>query len=327
MNRPILYSTHALHREAMALLGDQAELRIASGLDAETLNREGRTCDIIIVRAPLPEKLFEGDTRLKAAIRHGAGVDMIPIEAATKAGVLVANVPGANAATVAEHVIFASLALLRRFRKADGDLRSKGWLAGRAHAEGGNDLGGRSIGIIGMGAVGRAVAVLGLAFGCTVSGYSPSGRNFPGGVELASIDGVMAASDIVVLCCPLKAETRGLIDGRRLSLMKPGALLINVSRGPVVAEAAMIEALRSGRLGGAALDVFDVQPLPSDHALFSFDNVIITPHIAGLSDESMARMGVGAMNEALRVLRGELPVNLVNPAAVAIQANPRTSRI
>ena len=317
MSRRIVYSTHPLHREAVSLLGNAAELRIASAFDGGTLDREGRQCDIVIVRAPLPEKLFEGDTRLLAAIRHGAGVDMIPVEAATKAGVLVANVPGANAATVAEQVIFSAIALLRQFRRVDLDLRNKGWLAGRSHAEGGHDLAGRSIGIIGMGAVGRAVSGLARAFGCSVAGYSPSGRDFPDGVALLGIDDLMAASDIAMVCCPLKPETRGLIDRDRLALMKRGSLLINVSRGPVVVEEALIEALRSGRLGGAALDVFDVQPLPAGHALFTFDNIILTAHMAGITQESMGRMGVGAIAEALRVLGGELPVNLINPQAVA----------
>jgi D-3-phosphoglycerate dehydrogenase len=317
MNRPVVYSTHQLHRDAVKLLGDGAELRIASALDGATLAAEGRSADIVIVRASLPESLFEGDTRLRAAIRHGAGVDMIPLQAATSAGVLVANVPGVNAPTVAEHVIFAAIGLLRRFRRFDADLRGKGWFAGRAHAESGHDLGGRTAGLIGMGAVGRAVARLAAAFGCKIVGHSPSGRNFPDGVSCLTVDDVLSESDIVVLCCPLKPETRGLIDARRLKLMRRGSLLINVSRGPVVVEEALIAALKSGRLGGAALDVFDRQPLPPDHPFFGFDNVILTAHMAGITEESMARMGVGAIGEALRVLRGELPANLVNPEAVA----------
>jgi D-3-phosphoglycerate dehydrogenase len=114
----------------------------------------------------------------------------------------------------------------------------------------------------------------------------------------------------------LKPETRGLIDARRLGLLKRGSILINVSRGPVVDEAALIDALKAGHLWGAALDVFDTQPLPADHVFFTFDNVIITPHMAGITEESMARMGTGAIAEALRVLRGELPLNLINSDVV-----------
>jgi D-3-phosphoglycerate dehydrogenase len=313
----IVYSTHPLHPDAVALLGNAADLKAASALDAKTLAAEGHQCDIVIVRAPLPAEIFASGTRLKAAIRHGAGVDMIPVDAATEAGVLVANVPGVNASSVAEHVVFATIALLHRYRLLDRDLRRKGWLAGRDYSLSNHDLAGRSLGIVGMGAVGKAIAKAFGGLGVTIKGYSPSGRGFPDGVERLALDDLITASDILVLCCPLKPETRGLIDARRLALLKPGSILINVSRGPVVDEAPLIEALRSGHLWGAALDVFNTQPLPPDHPFFAFDNVIITPHMAGITEESMARMGKGAIAEALRVLKGELPLNLINPEAVA----------
>ncbi|MFO0991482.1 MAG: NAD(P)-dependent oxidoreductase [Hyphomicrobiales bacterium] len=313
---PTVYSTHPLHPDAVALLGSAATLKVATALDAGALAREGHACDIVIVRAPLPEEIFGEGTKLKAAIRHGAGVDMIPVEAATKAGVLVANVPGVNASSVAEHVVFSAIALLHRFRLLDRDLRAKGWLEAREYSLSNHDLAGRAIGIVGMGAVGKAITSAFGGLGVKLLGFSPSGRNFPGQVASLPLDDVIAASDILVLCCPLKPETRGLIDARRFSLLKRGSILINVSRGPVVDEAALIEALRTGHLWGAALDVFNTQPLPRDHAFFSFDNVIITPHMAGITEESMARMGTGAIAEALRVLRGELPVNLINPDVV-----------
>ena len=292
-------------------------LKVATSLDAKTLAAEGHPCDIVIVRAPLPDEIFAKGTALKAAIRHGAGVDMIPVDAATRAGVLVANVPGVNASTVAEQVVFSAIALLRRFRLLDATLRSQGWLAARDYSLTNHDLAGRTVGLVGMGAVGKAIARAFAGLGVKLVGFSPSGRNYPENVGRMALDDLIAASDILVLCCPLKPETRGLIDARRLSLLRRGAILINVSRGPVVDEAAVIGALRSGHLWGAALDVFNAQPLPSDHAFFGFDNVIITPHMAGITEQSMARMGTGAISEALRVLRGELPVNLVNPDVVS----------
>jgi len=138
----------------------------------------------------------------------------------------------------------------------------------------------------------------------------------PEKVGFLSIDALVEQSDIIVLCCPLTPETRGLISRERIARMKPNALLINVSRGPVVDDDALIEALRERRIGGAALDVFSTQPLPSNHPYFGFDNVIITPHMAGITEESMMRMGVGAAGEALLVLAGKLPVNLRNPEVV-----------
>lgn len=315
---PIVYSTHPLHANAAALLAGHADLVIASNHSAETLAREAKEADIVIVRANLPEALFTGATKLRAAIRHGAGLDMIPVEAATAAGVLVANVPGVNARSVAEHVIFVALALARQFRAIDTDLRRKGWLAGRAHSLDARELQGATMGIIGMGHLGKAIADIAQAgFGMRVLAHTRRNSGFPPGVEPQSRDGLLKASDYVVLACPLSPETRGMISARELSLMRKGSFLINVARGAVTVEDDVVAALRSGHLGGAAIDVFAEQPLPADHPFFTFSNVILTPHLAGITEESMERMGIGAVEETLRVLEGELPVNLVNPPVVA----------
>ena len=311
-----ILSTHPLHPHASAMLAGAGELVIASALDAGTLTREAEDADIVIVRAHLPPQLFEAAWKLKAAIRHGAGLDMIPMDAAT-AAVLVANVPAVNARSVAEHVMFAALALLRRFRMVDRDLRAKGWLAGREHANSNSELAGKTIGIVGLGAVGQAVGhIAAHGFDLNVVATTRSMQPAPDKVGFLSIDALVEQSDIIVLCCPLTPETRGLISRERIARMKPNALLINVSRGPVIDDDALIEALREGRIGGAALDVFSTQPLPLGHPYFGFDNVIITPHMAGITEESMMRMGVGAAGEALLVLAGKLPVNLRNPEVV-----------
>ena len=315
--KPVVFSTHPLHERAAALLKDHGKLIVATAIDAVTLADEARDADIVIVRANLPPVLFERARKLRAAIRHGAGLDMIPMEAATRTGVLVANVPGANARTVAEHAIWTSMALLRKFRRVDRDLRETGWLAGRAHAESGNDLSGRTIGIVGFGSIGRHIAdIAAKGFGLEVIVNSRTPRDLPGHVRFASVDELVEASDIVVLSCPLTLETTGLIGRDRIARMKPHALLVNVSRGPVVEDAALIEALSAGRIGGAALDVFPTQPLPPDHPYFGFDNVIVTPHMAGITEESMMRMGIGAAQETIRVLSNELPINLRNPDVV-----------
>lgn len=315
--RPVIFSTHALHPAAVEALKEAGVLRVASGLDPATLIAESRDAAAIIVRANLPEAIFADAPLLRAAVRHGAGLDMIPMAAATAAGVLVANVPAVNARSVAEHVLFVTMALLRRFRGMDRDLRADGWFAGRAHAEQTNELSGSRVGIVGYGAVGRQVhAIAANGFGLEVAVNS---RNRPEGLhgaQFLDIDALVSTSDILVLCCPLTPETRGLIDARRLGLMKPDALIVNVARGPVIVDEALIDALREGRIGGAALDVFATQPLPADHPFFGFDNVIVTPHMAGITEESMMRMGTGAAAEVVRVLAGELPINLRNPDAV-----------
>ncbi|MER8411858.1 hydroxyacid dehydrogenase [Mesorhizobium sp. M1066] len=312
-----ILTTHPLHPRASAMLAGAGELVVASAIDPATLAAEARNADIVIVRAPLPPQLFDGAKLLKAAIRHGAGLDMIPMEAATAAGVLVANVPAVNARSVAEHVMFAALALLRNFRAVDRDLRTKGWLAGREHANSNIELAGKTIGIVGLGAVGQAVGhIAAHGFDLKVVATTRSMQPAPDKVGFLSIDALVEQSDIIVLCCPLTPETRGLINRERIARMKPNALLINVSRGPVIDDDALIEALQKRRIGGAALDVFATQPLPSNHPYFGFDTVIITPHMAGITEESMMRMGVGAAGEALLVLANKLPVNLRNPEVV-----------
>ncbi|MER9294609.1 hydroxyacid dehydrogenase [Mesorhizobium sp. M0518] len=312
-----ILTTHALHPRASAMLSGAGELVVASAIDPATLAAEAKNADIVIVRASLPPQLFDGAKLLRAAIRHGAGLDMIPMEAATTAGVLVANVPAVNARSVAEHVMFVALALLRNFRVVDRDLRTKGWLAGREHANANSELAGKTIGIVGLGAVGQAVGhIAAHGFDLKVVATTRSMQPAPDKVGFLSIDALVEQSDIIVLCCPLTPETRGLINRERIARMKPQALLINVSRGPVIDDDALIEALQKRRIGGAALDVFATQPLPSNHPYFGFDNVIITPHMAGITEESMMRMGVGAAGEALLVLAGKLPVNLRNPEVV-----------
>ncbi|MGO6744056.1 NAD(P)-dependent oxidoreductase [Rhizobium ruizarguesonis] len=312
-----IFSTHPLHPAAKSMLEAADDLRVASAPDPETLLREGRGAGIVIVRAPIPPAFFEDAPALRAAIRHGAGLDMVPLDAATRAGVLVANVPGANASTVAEHVFLVTLALLRRFRAMDRELRQSGWAAGRAQSDTAVDLAGRIIGIVGMGNVGKAIfEIAKFGFGLEVVATSRSPESVPDGARFLTIDELVATADIVVLCCPLTSETTGLLNAGRIGRMKPMTILVNVSRGPVIDDAALIEALRDGRIGGAALDVFATQPLPLDHPYFGFDNVIVTPHLAGLTEESMMRMGTGAASEALRVIKGDLPVNLRNPEVV-----------
>ncbi|TCU14495.1 NAD(P)-dependent oxidoreductase [Rhizobium sullae] len=312
-----IFSTHPLHPAAEAVLKAAGDLRVASAPDPETLLREGRGAGIVVVRAPIPPAFFEDAPALRAAIRHGAGLDMVPMDAANRVGVLVANVPAVNSSTVAEYVFLVTLALLRRFRLMDRELRQRGWAAGRGQSDGAADLGGRTMGIVGMGNVGKAIfRIAKFGFGLEVVATSRSPERVPDGARFLPVDDLVAMADIVVLCCPLTSETTGLLNAGRIRRMKPDAILVNVSRGPVIDDAALIEALREGRIGGAALDVFATQPLPLDHPYFGFDNVIVTPHLAGLTDESMMRMGTVAASEVLRVMKGELPVNLRNPEVV-----------
>ena len=169
-----------------------------------------------------------------------------------------------------------------------------------------------------MGNVGHEVfRIARHGFGLEVIAHTRTPASLPPEVRPVAVDALVEQADVLVLCCPLTPQTTGLIDARRIARMKPGALIVNVARGAVVDDAALIAALRAGRITGAALDVFADQPLPADHPYLRLKSVIVTPHLAGITEESMIRMGSGAAAEALRVLRGELPVNLCNPGAVA----------
>jgi D-3-phosphoglycerate dehydrogenase / 2-oxoglutarate reductase len=312
-----IYSTHQLHPQAMRRLAALGDLTVATSLDEATLIEEGAKASIIVVRAPIPAALMDRASPLRAAIRHGAGLDMIPVEAASRAGVLVANVPGVNANAVAEYVLMCALMLMRRMRAIDSGLRTGGWNEGRTHADSASELAGRRLGIVGYGNVGRrihAMAAGGFAMETVV--HSRRRESIPEHASYCDLDTLMARCDIIVLCCPLTPETRGMIDARRIGLMRPDALLINVARGPIVDEDALVEALRNKAIGGAALDVFSRQPLPANHALLAFDNVVLTPHLAGITRESMLAMGMGVADEAGRILSGKLPVNLCNTEAV-----------
>jgi D-3-phosphoglycerate dehydrogenase len=299
------------------MLDGIARLRVASRLDPTVFVAESRDADALIIRVPVPPEIFENAPRLRAAIRHGAGLDMVPMDAAARAGVLVANVPGVNARTVAEYVFFAAMALLRRFRVIDRDLRQEGWLKAREHTVLGNELAGKTIGIIGMGDIGRHVeAIAAGGFGLKVVATSRRPESVPPGIAFRELDDLMAEADIIAICCPLTPETRGMIDTTRIGRMKPTAVIVNGARGAIIDDDALIAALRENRIGGAALDVFATQPFPRDHPYFGFDNVILTPHMAGITEESMERMGTGAVAEAIRVLSGDLPLNLRNPEIV-----------
>lgn len=314
-----IFSTHPLHPQVTADLQALGTWRQASAPTASAIIDECAGAELIVVRAPIPTEVLARAPGLRALIRHGAGLDMIPVPEATAAGVLVANVPGANALTVAEHAIWSAMALLRRHPQVNADLRAKGWAAGRAHSDHGRELSGRTIGIFGMGNIGREIARIARnGFGMTVACHTRSATSVPEGVALMGVQDLLAASDIVVLCAPLSDATRGILNAATIAHMRPGAILINVARGPLVDEAALANALSSGHLGGAALDVFTTQPLPADHPFLSLPNVILTPHMAGITEESMLRMGQGVVDEARRIVAGGLPKSLCNPQVLPL---------
>lgn len=282
--------------------------------------------DAVVVRRKLPDDLSARAPRLLAAVRQGVGLDMIPVEDCTAHAVLVANVPGANADSVAEFVIGQMLAIARRAETMHAALLSQGWEEARARTAQAFELRGRTLGIVGVGAVGTRLGEIASAgFRMRVLGHRRSAAAMPPGIAQAELDAIFAESDFIALTCPLTAETRGLVSAARIARMRPDAWLLNVARGPVVDGEALLEALRANRIGGAALDVYDVQPLAPDHPLRTLPNVLLTPHAAGLSGEAMVRMSVGAAEEVVRILAGGKPRSFINPEAWKASRARRTT--
>ncbi len=312
--------TQAIHPQAQAALAALGEVHVAADTSPATLRSACLGGEVVVVRALLPDDLFDAAPSLLGAVRHGAGVDMIPIEAASAHGVLVANLPGVNATAVAEHVVRSLLQLARKSLPMAARLRERtaGWAAARAFADSSFELHGRTVGLVGFGHVGRAIARLcGAGLSMHVLAHTssplPADAAYAQRVPLAEL---LVRSDFLVLACPLTEATHGLIGGAELAALKPGSFLVNVARGPVVNEAALIDALRRGHLAGAALDVFDAVPLRDDHPFWYMENVSITPHVAGITDDSMRAMGTGAVAAVAHLLRGEMPPHCVNPQAL-----------
>jgi D-3-phosphoglycerate dehydrogenase len=311
--KPRVLLTSPIHPALQPVLAQHCDVVLAPDTGAATLTRLIADADALVVRAQLPPTLFDHAPRLRAVVRHGVGLDMIPVEAATAKGIPVANLPGSNTQAVVEYCLAAMLQLRRGLATMDARLRSDGWAVSRPLADRGTELGGSTLGIVGVGAIGSRLATIAGAMGMRVLGLTRRPDSLPPGVQAADKPTLFAQSDVVVLACPLNEQTRGLVDAATLATMKPDALLVNVSRGPVIDTQALLAALRAGRLGGAALDVHDKQPLTGDEPAFDAPNLLLTPHVAGITDTSMRAMSEGAVATVLALLRGERPSNVVNP--------------
>ncbi|HET8728272.1 MAG TPA: NAD(P)-dependent oxidoreductase [Alphaproteobacteria bacterium] len=312
--QPIVLLTNAIHPDGDAILAGHARLVTAPDTSPDTLRSLATDADGIIVRAKLPDDIVSHAPRLKGLVRHGVGLDFIPVPAATAKGIPVANLPGSNTQAVAEYCFAALFHLRRPLGSMDQRLRHEGWGTARALADVTAEVGGTTLGIVGVGTIGRRVATMAThGFGMRVLGASRTPGRMPDGVEEVGLEELFSSADAVILSCALTDETRGLVNGRLVSLMKPNAALVNVSRGAVVETEALIRALRDGAIAGAALDVFETQPLLPDDDLFKSQRLLLTPHVAGITATSMRNMSIGAAEEMLRILRGERPLNLVNP--------------
>ncbi len=314
MTKPKVLLTNPIGAEGIHILEQVATVVIAPDTRHDTLLDYVRDADALLVRAYLPPNIFDVAQRLRGVVRYAVGLDMIPMEAATAKAIPVANVPGVNAEAVAEYVVSALLMLARRMHRMNHLLRTADWNASRALGEKSSELLGRTIGIVGVGNIGgRLAQICHAGFRMRVLGHQRRLDALPDFVSGVDIDTLCRDSDYIALCCPLTDATRNLISAARIALMKRGACLVNVSRGPVVDEMALAAALREERLGGAVVDVYHEQPLRRDHPFLALDNMVLTAHVGGNTQESSQRLSVGSAQEVVRLLQDEQPLNFVNP--------------
>jgi D-3-phosphoglycerate dehydrogenase len=288
--------------EVKRVLDGRADLFYAECRDVQAI-----VPGLTAVTRPMMEKSSE----LLIIAAHGVGYNNVDIASADDLGILVTNIPGANSDAVAEFVFGFMLTLVRYFPQTWEEMKRGGW---RRPEFWGSELRGKTLGIIGLGQIGRRVSKLGGAFGMKVLASDPyiSPKDFQdAGAEPADKETVVSQADFLTLHTPQTEETSGMIGPRELSRMKPSAFLINTARGGIVDEGAVIEALNSGKISGAAIDVFEKEP-PEDRSLAGHPKVISAPHMAGLTNEARYRLGMGASERILYALRGETPPNIVN---------------
>jgi D-3-phosphoglycerate dehydrogenase len=301
--------------DGVAALAEQgAEVEVKTGLPADELKAIVRDFDALVVRSEtkVTKAVFASAERLKVVGRAGVGVDNIDLDAATEKGVVVVNAPTGNIISAAEHAIALMLALARHIPEATASLRSGKWERSRFL---GLEVRGKTLGVIGLGQVGSEVARRARGLEMRVLAYDPfvpEERARGLGVELVSKDRLIRESDFISVHTTLTEGTKSLIGEKELRAMKPAARVINTARGGIINETALEKALREGWIAGAAIDVFEKEPV-TDHPLFKADNIVVTPHLGASTAEAQERVAVDVAEQVLAVLAGE-------PARYAVNA-------
>jgi D-3-phosphoglycerate dehydrogenase len=325
--RPLIVISDAIHQAARERLAATATIVDVDGTNVPALLAAVREADALVVRSEtnVTRQVLDAAPKLRVIARAGVGVDNIDLEAATRAGVLVLNAPGANAVSAAEHTIALLLAVTRQIVYADTTTRAGRWERKSLRPI---DLKGRTVGLVGLGRVGSQVATRLRAFEMNVIAYDPyiTPRRFTE-LQAAPVDyeTLLSASDVISFHVPENAETCNLLDREAISLLKPTSIVINAARGGVVDEVALAEALREGRIAGAGVDVFPHEPC-SASPLFDVPTAVLTPHTGGSSAEALAAVGEIISTTTLAALRGEAVSNAVNLPAASLHA-PELQRL
>lgn len=316
MSKKTVLASQQLNPLAMELLRDQVEVRVATNPKPSTLAREVVGAHAIVLRlGEVTAEVIAAADRLEVIGRNGVGLDAVDLAAATARGIAVVYTPDANSVSVAEHVVGAALALARNYPTVDREIKAGNWaIRERFNRE----LHGATFGFVGLGRIGSLAARMCRgAFDAEILAYDPylepEAATRAEATLVPSLEELLRRADVVSLHVALTPQTTGLIGARELEMMKPTAYLVNASRGPVVDERALVEALRSGTIAGAALDVFETEPISAAHPLCSLPNVVLTPHNAAQTREASERVTRTLMGDLLAVLSGRKPRYLANP--------------
>jgi D-3-phosphoglycerate dehydrogenase / 2-oxoglutarate reductase len=280
----------------------------------------GKDADVIILGTePMPAEVLQKLPALKLLVCSRAGVESIDIRAASSLGIPVLNTPGRNAFAVADYTIGLLIALVRKIPSSQTFLQSglwKTWSSPSDHGLEGRELPGRTLGLIGLGMIGRLVARRAVSFDMRLLGYDPyvNDEQVIGlGIQMTSLDELLEGSDFISLHCSLTPETRNMLNSENLEKIKPNAYIINTARAALIEEEALMQALQNRKIAGAALDVFWKEPLPQNHPILKLGNVIMTPHIAGMGDQVFSRGSKMILEGILSFFSNKKPANLVNP--------------
>ena len=319
MSLPVVLIADKLAQSTVAALGDQVEVRWVDGPDREKLLAAVPDADALLVRSAttVDAEVLAAGTKLKIVARAGVGLDNVDVDAATARGVLVVNAPTSNIHSAAEHALALMLAAARQIAPADASLRAHTW---KRSSFNGTEIFGKTVGVVGLGRIGQLVAARVAAFGTHVVAYDPyvsAARAAQLGIELLSLDDLLARADFISVHLPKTPETAGLIGKEALAKTKPGVIIVNAARGGLVDEQALADAVISGHVRGAGLDVFSTEPC-TDSPLFELPQVVVTPHLGASTSEAQDRAGTDVAASVKLALAGEFVPDAVNVGGGAV---------
>ncbi len=310
---PVVLIADKLAESTVEALGDRVEVRWVDGPDREKLLAAVPEADALLVRSAttVDAEVLGAAPKLKIVARAGVGLDNVDVDAATERGVLVVNAPTSNIHSAAEHAMALLLAAARQITEADASLRGHEW---KRSSFSGTEIFGKTVGIVGLGRIGQLVAQRLVAFGADIVAYDPyvsSARAAQLGIELLTLDDLLGRADFISVHLPKTPETAGLIDKDALAKTKPGVIIVNAARGGLVDEAALAEAVSSGHVRAAGIDVFSSEPC-TDSPLFGLPQVVVTPHLGASTAEAQDRAGTDVAESVKLALAGEFVPDAVN---------------